>query len=193
MAIASVWARRPALSFERDDSPIPTAGAQLDSLHAVTTQLLFVLRVGLLALVYLTFFRVLRAVWMELRTENRVVVAAPVVVPAANPTEGRTAPVTSHETPTARLVLLAPAGVAGQVFDLQSETTIGRAPGCGVVLEDPRVSKLHARLFFSGGRWVVEDLGSTNGTLLNNQVLDLAKNVGPGDRIQVGEHVLELV
>ena len=40
---------------------------------------------------------------------------------------------------------------------------------------------------------MVEDLGSTNGTLLNDHVLDLAKNVGPGDRIQVGEHVLELV
>ena len=89
--------------------------------------------------------------------------------------------------------MLAPASMAGSVFDLQSETTIGRAPGCGVVIDDARVSKLHARLFHSGGRWVVEDLGSTNGTLLNDQVLDLAKNVGPGDRIQVADHVMELV
>ena len=49
----------------------------------MSDQLLLVLRVGLLALVYLTFFRVLRAVWVELRTESRVVVASPVVVPAA--------------------------------------------------------------------------------------------------------------
>ncbi|MEM9204077.1 MAG: FHA domain-containing protein [Actinomycetota bacterium] len=168
----------------------------------MSDQLLLILRVGLLALVYLTFFRVLRAVWVELRTESRVVVAAPLVVPASNTSP---APVSATATPpagaavdggglsAARLVVLAPAPLAGTVFDLQTETTIGRAAGCGVMVDDPRVSKLHARLFHSGGRWVVEDLGSTNGTLLNGNVLDLAKNVGPGDRIQVGEHVLELV
>ena len=167
----------------------------------MSEQLLFLLRLGLLALVYLTFFRVLRAVWVELRTENRVVISAPVVVPAS----AATAPVPTPAAPPAaaavdgggmvgaRLVVLTPATMAGQVFELQAETTIGRAPGCAVIVDDPRVSKLHARLFHSGGRWVVEDLGSTNGTLLNDHPLDLAKNVGPGDRIQVGEHVLELV
>ena len=162
----------------------------------MSDQLLLVLRVGLLALVYLTFFRVLRAVWVELRTESRVVVAAPVVVPAGSDTPvapPAAAAVDGGGPAGARLVVLAPAAMAGRVFDLQSETTLGRAPGCGVVIDDPRVSKMHARLFHSGGRWVVEDLGSTNGTLLNDHVLDLAKNVGPGDRIQVGEHVLELV
>lgn len=160
----------------------------------MTTQLLFVLRVGLLALVYVTFFRVVRAVWMELRTEGRVMVSSPVMVPATpRPEPQPEPPVVPSASPSTRMVLLAPAAVAGKVFDVQSETTIGRAAGCGVVLDDPRVSKLHARLFHSGGRWVIEDLGSTNGTLLNNQVLDLAKNVGPGDRIQAGEHVLELV
>lgn len=158
--------------------------------------LLLLLRLGLLALVYLTFARVLRAVWVELRAESRVVVSPPVVVPAS-PAEASAPPavpvVEGGVASGARLVLLAPAAIAGTVFDLQTETTIGRAPGCGVVVDDPRVSKLHARLFHSGGRWVVEDLGSTNGTLLNDHVLDLAKNVGAGDRIQVGEHVLELV
>ena len=162
----------------------------------MSDQLLLVLRICLLALVYLTFFRVLRAVWVELRTEHRVVVAPPVVVPAAAPAPVGSAPPAAppaSEPVGARLVMLAPASMAGSVFDLQAETTIGRAPGCGVVIDDARVSKLHARLFHSGGRWVVEDLGSTNGTLLNDQVLDLAKNVGPGDRIQVADHVMELV
>lgn len=163
----------------------------------MSDQLFLVLRICLLALVYLTFFRVLRAVWVELRTEHRVVVGPPVVVPAeplpalvGGAVVGPGAGVAEHGT---RLVMLAPATVAGAVYDLQGETTIGRAPGCGVVIDDPRVSKLHARVFHSGGRWVVEDLGSTNGTLLNDQVLDLAKNVGAGDRIQVADHVMELV
>ena len=164
----------------------------------MSDQLLLILRVGLLALVYLTFFRVLRAVWVELRAESGVGVAVPVAVPAAAkpapaPAALRsTAPVDGGRASGGRLVVLTPEALAGAVFDLEPETTIGRAPGCGVVVDDARVSKLHARIFHAGGRWVVEDLGSTNGTLVNDQLLDLAQNVGPGDRIQVGDHVLEL-
>ena len=136
----------------------------------MTDQLLFLLRLGLLAIVYLTFFRVLRAVWVELRAENRVVVPAPAAVFA---TKGSLPP-------------------AGQVFELQAETTIGRASDCSIVIDDARVSKVHARLFRHDDRWMVEDLGSTNGTLVNDHVLDHPENVGPGDRVQVGEHVMEL-
>jgi hypothetical protein len=166
----------------------------------LTDQLLFLLRLGLLAIVYLTFFRVLRAVWVELRTENRA--AVPVLVPAAMPaTKGASshagapppaAPVDDDSEVGSRLVVLTPPAVAGQVFELQAETTIGRASDCAVVIDDARVSKVHARIFERDDRWVVEDLGSTNGTLVNDHVLDHPENVGPGDRIQVGEHVLEL-
>ncbi len=161
----------------------------------MSEQLLVVLRVCLLSLVYLTFFRVLRAVWVELRTESRVVVAPPVVV-AASGSERATPSArsgSSNDVMSIRLVVLAPASLAGTVFDLHGETTVGRAPGCGVVIDDQRVSKLHARLYPSGGRWAVEDLGSTNGTLLNDGVVDRPRTAGPGDRVQVGEHVLELL
>ena len=163
----------------------------------MSDQLLLILRVGLLALVYLTFFRVLRAVWVELRAESgvaaTVAVSAAAAKPAPAPAASRpTAPVDGGRASGGRLVVLTPEALAGAVFNLEPETTIGRAPGCGVVVDDARVSKLHARIFHAGGRWVVEDLGSTNGTLVNDQLLDLAQNVGPGDRIQVGDHVLEL-
>ena len=46
---------------------------------------------------------------------------------------------------------------------------IGRAPGCGLVLEDTRVSKQHALLRWTGRGWQLEDLGSTNGTLVNDK------------------------
>ncbi|MEK9999658.1 MAG: FHA domain-containing protein, partial [Acidimicrobiaceae bacterium] len=102
------------------------------------------------------------------------------------------APVDDDSEVGSRLVVLTPPAVAGQVFELQAETTIGRASDCAVVIDDARVSKVHARIFERDDRWVVEDLGSTNGTLVNDHVLDHPENVGPGDRIQVGEHVLEL-
>jgi hypothetical protein len=164
----------------------------------LTDQLLFLLRLGLLAIVYLTFFRVLRAVWIELRTENRVVVPAPAAVPATSGASTHavapppSAPVDDDSEAASRLVVLTPPIVAGQVFELQAETTIGRASNCAVVIDDARVSKVHARIFQHDGRWMVEDLGSTNGTLVNDQILDHLENVGPGDRVQVGEHVMEL-
>jgi len=164
----------------------------------LTDQLLFLLRLGLLAIVYLTFFRVLRAVWVELRTENRVVVPVPAAAPATNGASthaGAPPPAASVDDDSeagSRLVVLTPPAVAGQVFELQTETTIGRASDCAVVIDDARVSKVHARIFERDNRWMVEDLGSTNGTLVNDHLLDHPENVGPGDRIQVGEHVLEL-
>ena len=164
----------------------------------MSDQLLLILRVGLLALVYLTFFRVLRAVWVELRTENWVAVPVPAAMPATNGASSHAgapppaAPVDDDSEVGSRLVVLTPPAVAGQVFELQAETTIGRASDCAVVIDDARVSKVHARIFERDDRWVVEDLGSTNGTLVNDHVLDHPENVGPGDRIQVGEHVLEL-
>ena len=158
----------------------------------MTDQLLFLLRLGLLAIVYLTFFRVLRAVWVELRAENRVVVPAPAAVFATKGSPPPAAPVVGDSKAGSRLIVLTPPTVAGQVFELQAETTIGRASDCAVVIDDARVSKVHARIFERDDRWVVEDLGSTNGTLVNDHVLDHPENVGPGDRVQVGGHVLEL-
>ena len=158
----------------------------------MTDQLLFLLRLGLLAIVYLTFFRVLRAVWVELRAENRVVLPAPAAVFATKGSPPLAAPVDDDSKSVSRLVVLTPPTVAGQVFELQAETTIGRASNCAIVIDDARVSKVHARLFQHDDRWMVEDLGSTNGTLVNDHVLDHPENVGPGDRVQVGEHVMEL-
>jgi hypothetical protein len=151
-----------------------------------------------LAIVYLTFFRVLRAVWVELRTENRVAVPVPAAMPATNGASSHAvapppvAPVVDDRKAGSRLIVLTPPIVAGQVFELQAETTIGRASNCAIVIDDARVSKVHARLFRHDDRWMVEDLGSTNGTLVNDHVLDHPENVGPGDRVQVGEHVMEL-
>ena len=155
---------------------------------------LLVLRICLLALVYLTFLRVLRAVWAELRAEHRVAAASAIAVPAAVTGSSGVSPgVERDEWARARIVVVAPASAAGSVFEFQGEAIIGRAPGCEVVIDDARVSKRHARVMCAGGRWVVEDLGSTNGTLLNDRVVATAVGVGPGDRVQVGGHVLELV
>ncbi len=161
----------------------------------MSDQTLIILRICLLALVYLTFFRVLRAVWVELRVEAPRVALTPVAIGVgASAPVGLTpsAPAPTGLTSGGQLLVVAPPAIAGSVFSLSPETTIGRAAGCGVVIDDPRVSKLHVRFFRAADTWMVEDLGSTNGTILNGDVLEHAQPIIPGHRIQVGDVVMEL-
>ena len=92
---------------------------------------------------------------------------------------------------SSELLLVAPAAMAGGRFALSTETTVGRAPGCGVQIDDARVSKLHARLFFHDGAWFLEDLGSTNGTQLDGETVTEPTPIKRGARIQIAE--IELV
>jgi len=66
----------------------------------------------------------------------------------------------------------------------REEMTIGRAEGCDIRLESPVVSRLHARLFRRGGRIEIEDAGSTNGVLVNDQPVDRTA-LRHGDRISL--------
>lgn len=70
--------------------------------------------------------------------------------------------------------------------------TIGRATDVEVVLADPLASRRHARLSSRGGRLVLADLGSTNGTRVNGELVREAV-VGPGDRIEIGTMRLEII
>ena len=67
-----------------------------------------------------------------------------------------------------------------------------RAAGCQVPLEDAYASQVHARVFQRDGNWFVEDLGSTNGTYLNRRKVTGPMQVQRGDKLQIGNTVLEL-
>jgi hypothetical protein len=69
--------------------------------------------------------------------------------------------------------------------------TIGRLPESDVVVDDPGASRQHARISSANGEFVVTDLGSTNGTLVNDEAVDEAA-LADGDRITIGEPVLEV-
>lgn len=64
---------------------------------------------------------------------------------------------------------------------------VGRDPAVGLVLDDPLVSRLHARLTPETGKVTIEDLGSRNGTFVNGAPIEAPTVAGPGDRIGVGE------
>jgi adenylate cyclase len=71
------------------------------------------------------------------------------------------------------------------VLDDGETLEVGRDPGCGLVVEDPRVSKRHARLRWTGAGWALEDLGSKNGTTVNAERAQGAE-LRDGDAVSLG-------
>ena len=79
----------------------------------------------------------------------------------------------------------------GVTFPLDGDQlTIGRDSSNGVAINDAEVSRRHARLNFQGGKYVLEDLGSTNGTFVNGQRLAGPVVLKPGDVVSLGEQIV---
>jgi pSer/pThr/pTyr-binding forkhead associated (FHA) protein len=90
-------------------------------------------------------------------------------------------------------LLVTAGGLAGTTIGLSDQQiTIGRANDATLVLNDDYASSRHARLFPQDGQWIVEDLGSTNGTYLDRQKVTQPTPVPPGVPIRIGKTVLEL-
>jgi pSer/pThr/pTyr-binding forkhead associated (FHA) protein len=77
-------------------------------------------------------------------------------------------------------------------LDGASQLQIGRAEACQIHLSDTYVSSFHARLFNRDGSWYIEDLGSTNGTYLNQRKVTTPSELRVGDRVKLGKTLLEL-
>lgn len=151
----------------------------------MSEQLLTILKLCLLVLLYLFFLRVLRAVWAEISGPKRV--EPP---PQRARRESRRA---ARKATGAQLAVVEPVAQRGRTFALTDELTVGRAAGCQVTLDDTYASQIHARVFSREGQLFVEDLGSTNGTYLNRRKVQGAMVMQRGDRLQVGNTVMELV
>ena len=94
---------------------------------------------------------------------------------------------------TPQRLLVTAGGLAGTSIGLtDQQITIGRANDATLVLNDDYASTRHARLFPQDGQWIVEDLGSTNGTYLDRQKVTQPTPVPPGVPIRIGQTVLEL-
>lgn len=145
--------------------------------------LLQVWKLVLLAFIYLFFFRVLRAIWANLRTTTQS--SRPAAPPPRAPREPENSKLIN------RLKVLEPEEQRGMTYELADEITIGRAPGCKVNVDDTYVSQLHARVFRREGSVLIEDLGSTNGTFRNGKKVTGSAPLKKGDRIQVGRTVME--
>jgi pSer/pThr/pTyr-binding forkhead associated (FHA) protein len=93
----------------------------------------------------------------------------------------------------AHRLLVTAGALAGTSLGLtDQQITVGRANDATLVLNDDYASSRHARLFPQDGQWIVEDLGSTNGTYLDRQKVTQPTPVPVGVPIRIGKTVLEL-
>jgi pSer/pThr/pTyr-binding forkhead associated (FHA) protein len=81
----------------------------------------------------------------------------------------------------------------GQLVVLHDGATLGRSETAGLALADPAVSAEHAQLVRRHGAWVVLDLGSTNGTLVNHELVDGQAGLQSGDVLGLGNVRLKVV
>ncbi len=153
-------------------------------------QLLTVLKLCLLALLYLFFLRVLRAVWAEV-TPPKVAPESAAVPPPSKPPKIKSVRSSKKGSVPTKLTVVEPVARAGSDYPLGEDLTLGRAPGCSVVLDEQYVSQVHSRVFQRDSSVFVEDLGSTNGTWLNGVRAVGQMHARPGDRIQIGNVILE--
>lgn len=81
----------------------------------------------------------------------------------------------------------------GAIITIRDEVTFGRREDNTLVLEDPYVSSYHFKIFPKDERYVIEDLGSTNGTLLNSEKLTMKTYLRREDVIRVGNLSLKVL
>jgi len=92
----------------------------------------------------------------------------------------------AHRAP--RLVVeRAPGHDPGMIYDLDGNIVLGRGSHAEIRLEDPFASSRHARIYEQGGALVIEDMGSTNGTYLNEELLETPRPLHPEDRVRIGD------
>lgn len=153
------------------------------------------LKLAFLAVLYLFLLWVVRSAWKDLRGTRGTAPAAHVAAPVQADATGlhrAGEPVLSGRTGSPdhgepRLVVDRAAGHPdGIAYSLEHGATLGRGD-VEIRLEDPFASTRHARIERQGSVLVLEDLGSTNGTYLNEEPLSGPQPLHHGDRIRIGD------
>jgi pSer/pThr/pTyr-binding forkhead associated (FHA) protein len=150
---------------------------------------LTLMKFGLLVLLYLFVWRSLKTVASGLSDRPRAAASMPTPPPSSS--APRAARRRGSGAPT-NVVIYGKDGRRAGSFKLAGDIEIGRADHCTIRLADTYASQVHARLSARNGSWTIEDLGSTNGTFLNERRLESPSPVRSGDKIRIGTTVLEL-
>jgi hypothetical protein len=147
------------------------------------------LQFGFLAVLYLFRLWVARSALRDLRrgTGPRVSAAGPVSAPGPDATGFYATPGPDGDVEPRLIVERAPGHTPGMEYDIGEGAVMGRGDQAEIRLEDPFASSRHARLLRQGGIVVLEDLGSTNGTYLNEELVTGPQPLHRGDRVRIGD------
>jgi hypothetical protein len=144
------------------------------------------LKFGFLAVLYLFVLVIARSAIKDLRRT---------VSPAPDATGFHAAPAFAEAPrgPDGWLIAERGGGLErDQRFDLIGGLSVGRSKEADVRIDDRYASSIHARVFSREGRFYVEDMNSTNGTLLNGATLNGEAELIDGDTVQIGDTVFRL-
>jgi FHA domain len=149
------------------------------------------LQFGFLAVLYLFLLWVSRSALRDLRRSGapRATAAGPVTTPGSDATGLYAAahPADNGAGEARLIVERAPGHTPGMEYDIGDGAVLGRGDQAEIRLDDPFASSRHARLLRQGGIVVLEDLGSTNGTYLNEELLTGPQPLHRGDRVRIGD------
>jgi hypothetical protein len=150
------------------------------------------LKFAFLIVLYLFLLWVSRSALKDLRrgVEQPAVYGEPVQPPAdaTGLHSAATAMGVRSEGFEPRLVVeRAPGHTPGMEYDIGEGAVMGRGERAEIRLDDPFASSRHAKLTRQGGIVVLEDLGSTNGTYLNEEILAGPQPLHAGDRVRIGD------
>jgi Inner membrane component of T3SS, cytoplasmic domain len=152
------------------------------------------IRFGFLALLWLFVLAAMRVIRTDLRTSGQPRIAVPPPARRRGRGSGNGSPGPARPAPGAPThLMVTEGGLTGTRISLTgAPVLIGRANDSTLVLEDDYASTRHARINLQDGRWMVEDLGSTNGTYLGQRKVDGPTPMEPGVPLRIGQTVLEL-
>ncbi len=148
------------------------------------------LQFGFLAVLYLFLLWVSRSALKDLRNPPRRAVPAVLSDVATDATGLHPASQAGGRVGAfePRLIVeRAPGHTPGMEYDVGDGAVMGRGDQAEIRLEDPFASSRHAKLTPQGGIVVIEDLGSTNGTYLNEELLSGPQPLHQGDRVRIGD------
>jgi pSer/pThr/pTyr-binding forkhead associated (FHA) protein len=148
------------------------------------------LKFAFLAVLYLFLLWISRNALKDLKRTTLQTTAAPFAPPPQEATGIHSAS-TQGQVATdldPRLVVeRAPGHVPGMEYEVGDGAVMGRGDQAEIRLEDPFASSRHARLTRQGSMIVIEDIGSTNGTYLNEELLSGPQPLHAGDRVRIGD------
>lgn len=153
----------------------------------VTELTLWIARLLVLVLMYGFLLALICAVLADARAHSAPRALSPARRTSPTPAAPAAAPEMAAPTLSQLTVIAGTVPTTGRLYPLVGPLEFGRVPECGVILPNRFVSSRHARIYPVDGQWCVEDLGSTNGTLLNGEPLLTPQPLLPGDQLIIGD------